>query len=103
MIKTITSVNTPSFDLSPVISKNGLALYFSSNRAAPGHLGTNIWVATRATPSADFNAPVIVANVNSDVSDYLGFISGDGCRLYLVSDRPSGKGGQDIYLASRPK
>lgn len=103
VIATVDSVNTGSYDGSPVISKNGLALYFASGRPSGGPLGNNIWVATRATPTAPFNAAVLVANVNSDSGEYPGFISGDGCRLYLVSDRPSGQGGQDIYVATRPK
>ena len=103
VIATVDSVNTASYDGSPVISKNGLALYFSSNRPSGGPLGTNIWVATRATPTGTFNPAVLVANVSSDSNEYPGFISGDGCRLYLVSDRPGGQGGQDVYVATRPK
>ena len=99
---TLANVNSPTYDGSPVISKNGLALYFSSDR--PGSLaGTNIWVATRGSRGVAFNAPVIVANVSSAANEYPGFISGDGCRLYLVSTRAGGAGGQDIYVATRPR
>ena len=91
-----------SIEASPVISKNGLALYFASDRPG-GPLGRNIWVATRSARGGKFNVPVIVANVNSDGRDYPGFISSDGCRLYLASDRAGGMGAADIYVAKKPK
>jgi Tol biopolymer transport system component len=98
----LVNVNSPTYDGSPVISKNGLALYFTSSRAAPKG-GTNIWVATRPSRNDAFTTPVIVANVNSDGNEYPGFISGDGCRLYLSSERPGGLGNHDIYVATKPK
>lgn len=98
----LVNVNSTSYDGSPVISKDGLALYFSSSR--PAALGaTNIWVATRVSRAVPFNKPVIVANVNSAAEEYPGFISGDGCRLYLSSKRAGGRGGQDLYVATKPR
>ena len=41
--------------------------------------------------------------VNSAQGDEPGWISADGCRLYLYSNRPGGMGMQDIYVAKRPK
>ena len=99
------NVNLPtSYDASPVVSRDGLSLYFSSSRPAPVGLGaTNIWVATRTSRGVPFNSPVIVANVNSPAEEYPGFISGDGCRLYMSSTRAGGRGGQDLYVASKPR
>lgn len=97
------NINSPDADNSPVITKNGLALYFQSARPiAAGRTDTNVWVATRSSPMAPFNAPVVVANVNSTDNEYPGFISADGCRLYISSRRP-GLGGEDMYVAIRPK
>ena len=90
-----------SFEGYPVISKNGLAIYFASDRPGVGLL--DIYVATRGSKTDPFNAPVIVENVNSSANDYPGFISEDGCRLYLSSARVGGVGGQDLYVATRPK
>jgi hypothetical protein len=98
-----TVIGGPAYDASPVISKDKLTLYFTSDRSGAGHAGTNIWVATRTTPTGAFGAPTPVANVSSDSNEYPGWISGDGCRLYLVSSRPGGKGKQDVYVASRPR
>jgi Tol biopolymer transport system component len=81
----------------PVASADGLALYFRSNRPAPLG-GANIYVATRAQTADRFGPPALVANVNSDANEGPSWLSPDGCRLYLWSDRLSTR---DIYVASR--
>jgi Tol biopolymer transport system component len=84
----------------PAVSQNGLALYFGWKANA----AFDIWVATRASTSATFGAPVPVTELNTAAwNDTPGWISPDGCRIYLASDRPGGPGGQDIYVAERPK
>lgn len=98
------NVNTDADDQDyPVISDSRLALYF-----AVGPLGlpanpTDIWVATRTKITDDFAGPIPVPNVNSASNDAPGWISRDGCRLYLTSSRPGGAGLQDLYVAARPK
>jgi hypothetical protein len=85
----------------PVLSKDGLALYFGWDHNKPGF--ADVWVATRATVNDAFSMPIEVTSVNTaNYNDKPGFISGDGCRLYLFSDRP-GLGAQDIYVATRPQ
>ena len=97
-------VNSTFDEYAPIISPNGLVLYFSSTRPfAAGRTDENIWVATRAKTTDDFGVPTQVLNVNSPTADEPSWISNDGCRLYMISDRPGGPGGQDIYLATRPK
>jgi Tol biopolymer transport system component len=84
----------------PVVSHDGLALYFGWKANA----NFDIWVATRASTSATFGAPVPVTELNTLASSETpGWISPDGCRIYLASSRPGGPGGQDIYVAERPK
>lgn len=95
-------VQNPAYDGSPVVSHDGLTLYFSSDRAGAANSGTNIWVATRGALTDPFGEPVPIKPVNSDANEYPGWISRDGCRLYLVSTRPGGKGNQDVYVATRP-
>lgn len=104
VVSRLANVNGTTDEFSPVVSKNGLVLYFASTRSTSGTgtSDTNIWVATRATTTADFGMPTQVLNVNSPESDEPGWISGDGCRLYLYSTRPNGAGLQDIYVARRP-
>lgn len=97
-------VNSTADEYAPIISPNGLVLYFSSQRPfAAGRTDENIWVATRAKTTDDFGLPTQVLNVNSTEADEPSWISNDRCRLYMISDRPGGPGMQDIYVATRPK
>ena len=98
----VQNLNSPAFDGYPIISKNGLSIYLGSQR--PGGVGdTDIYVATRPSRTDPFSVPVIVENVNSPQRDVPGFISNDGCRLYLASKRDGGQGGSDLYVATKPK
>jgi Tol biopolymer transport system component len=84
-------------DGAPVIAADGLALYFRSNRPS-AHGGTNIYVARRADVDTAWQTPELVEGVSSDANDEPSWLSGDGCRLYLTSDR-SGAG--DVFVATR--
>jgi hypothetical protein len=104
VVSSVANVNSPTDDDAyPVVSANGLALYFASSRPLPGAGGFNVWVSTRVLIGAPWSSPSPVANVNSASTEKPSWISPDGCRLYLASDRPGGAGGQDIYVATRPK
>lgn len=94
-------VNSPSNDLTAVISKNGLALYFSSDR--PGSIGgEDIWVARRRSPRSAWKEPVnLGSTVNSGSMDRLRSISTDGRILFFQSNRPGGVGGNDIWAVTR--
>ena len=41
--------------------------------------------------------------VNSPFNDYLAMLSLDGRTLVMVSDRPEGFGGNDLYIATRSR
>jgi hypothetical protein len=100
-IAPVPGVNDPAVnDYSPVVTRNGLKMYFSSVRPSGGPAGYNIWVAVRANIGDPFNTPVLVSNVNSDAYDEPNWISADDCRLYMSSQRG---GKQHIYVARRPK
>lgn len=97
--------NTPASQFAPVISPNGLTLFFATTyHVASASLNdTDIWVATRANVADKFSNPRAVANVNTPQDEEPSWITADGCRLYLQSTRPGGAGAQDIYVATRPK
>ena len=81
----------------PVVSADGLALYFRSHR--PAELaGDNIYVARRASTGDAWGPAALVEAVNSDAGEEPSWLSVDGCRLYLTSDR---SGNADVYLATR--
>ena len=81
----------------PVVSVDGRQLLFRSDRpAALG--GANIYVAERATTEDAWGPPALVVGASSDGNDEPSWLSIDGCRLYLTSDRD---GSADVYLATR--
>jgi Tol biopolymer transport system component len=88
---------TPAAEGDPVISADGLALFFRSDGAAP-LAGSNVYVATRASTTDRFGAPSLVDAVSSNADEGPTWLSADGCRLYLWSDRV---GTADIYVATR--
>ncbi len=91
-------VNTSNTEQFPVVTLDELTLYYSSDKAGgPG--GGDIWVATRASTSVPFGNVVNVAELNSTNDDVPTWISDDGCRIYLASDRA---GTWDIYVATKP-
>lgn len=96
------TINSSADDLSAVISKNGLTLYFSSNRK--GSAGEDIWVSKRRNKHAPWGTPVNLGTVvNSASMDRLRSISADGRILLFQSNRPGGVGGNDIWATTRSR
>jgi hypothetical protein len=96
------TLNTPSDETGPIISPNGLSLYFSSNRAN-GQGSTDIWVAHRATLASAWGAPQnLGATVNSSANDNITGFSLDGRSMLLNSARVAGgQGGADLWISTR--
>ncbi len=85
----------------PVLSADELTIYFSSARTGPDVQGKpDVWVANRATRSGNFSAPVDLVAVNTAASEYVGWVSPDGCRLYFASNRRVNTA-YDIFVAAR--
>jgi hypothetical protein len=97
----VVELNSAANDYSPVVTKDNLTVYFASERPLGGAAGSNVWVATRTTPTEPFARPAPVRNVNSDGDEKPTWISDDGCRLYIATTRDGGRGAQDIYVSSR--
>lgn len=99
----MTSQNVGPIDGHPVLSHDGLTLYWSSTRTDGGAQGsTDIWFATRPTTAAVFGAASRIAELNSTAGESLSWISADGCVAYLQSNRTATIGQQDIFQATRP-
>lgn len=84
----------------PMITEDGLTILFASERAG-GSGQRDLWTARRPSTNRPFDAPQVVANVNSAADEYAGWLSGDGCRVYFSSDRGMAEHHR-IYVASRP-
>lgn len=101
------AINSPFNEQQPAVSKDGLSLYFASNRpegAADAVLDFNIWVSRRACTddSCPWEAPVLLGpGVNTPFNDAGPAPSRDGHWLFLFSNRPGGFGQDDIWAAWR--
>jgi hypothetical protein len=96
----VKELNTPATETGPVPTKDGLTLYFGSNRDnAAGSL--DVWMATRPTTSAPFGAPAKLDVLNTPADEWPTWLSPDGCRLYLSTNRVGGN--YDVYVAQRTR
>jgi hypothetical protein len=94
-------INSASLEASPTLSKDGLVLYFTSNR--PGGLGLqDLWVSRRGCVECPWQEPInLGAPINSAAVDNGANLSGDGHLLFFFSGRPGGRGSTDIYVSHR--
>ncbi len=96
----VTELNSAANEERTSISRDGLELFFASNRLVPT---TNqaVFVSTRASVSAPWSPPVYVAGLNTVGSNAQPALSADGTTLYHVSNRTGGFGLGDIYSSVR--
>jgi hypothetical protein len=93
-------------DARPSITKDGLTMYFDSNR--PGSLvgsspvAVDLWVSTRASISAPWSTPESLGPVfNSPTVDARPVLSFDGTELYFRSTRGDVPVPNDLYVSTR--
>ena len=102
-------VNTQYSERFSMITEDGLALYFASDRpdamGEPNDQGRKSWdmyVALRTSVDEPFGEPVNLGpNVNSAYGDHSSAFSDDGHWMYFASDRPGGCGSYDLYVSYR--
>lgn len=95
------TLNSAGNETNPIISPNGLSLYFTSDRPG-GQGGNDIYVSQRATLNSAWGAPQnLGATVNTSSADNMTGLSRDGRSMLINSNRPGGFGMQDIYLSTR--
>lgn len=95
------TVNSPFADNLPELSRDGLSLYFASNRLGGLGLG-DLWVSRRASVEDPWGFPVNLGPVvNSSAGDLAPALSPDGHYLFFTSNRPGGLGLNDIWVSWR--
>ncbi len=99
----VAELSTPFIDRQTAIRRDGLEIFFGSNR--PGGYGLfDLWVSTRATTSDPWSPPVNLGPViNTALTDGGPAISADGTVLYISSNRGGGFGSFDLYVSTRTK
>lgn len=91
-----------SADGTPFLSADGLSLYFFSIRSDPAAPGNrDLWVARRPEVGGGFEAPSLLAGVNSEALDHLPRLSSDELTLMFVSGRASENAFSNIWIAER--
>jgi len=105
----VAELSSPQADQRPSIRFDGLEIFFFSNRAGstPNAMGvpsSDIWVATRKSVHESWGTPINLGPiVNTPFNEINPHISADGQTLYFSSNRPTGCGGNDVYMTTRIK
>jgi len=94
----VTELNTDATETGPVPTADGDVVFFGSSRDDPAGTRLDVWMATRASATSAFGAPTRVTELNTADDDWPSWLSPDGCRLYLSSNR---NGNYDVYVATR--
>jgi hypothetical protein len=93
-VRNLATINTADDENGPVVTADGLTLYFSSNRAGAsppdprqgqgGFIWNDIWVARRSSTTAAFGPSEPVAELNAPIlHDDPVWVSSDGCTLFF--------------------
>ena len=106
----VADINSGANDLQPNLRRDGLEIYFASNRSgAPGTLGTlggvDIFGATRSQLADAWSTPLDLGpNVNSAAGDETRpSLAWDAMTLYFGSNRPGVEGASDIFATTRQR
>ncbi|NNK81245.1 MAG: OmpA family protein [Flavobacteriales bacterium] len=95
------TINTDKDEMFPHVRNNG-NLYFASN-GHQGMGGLDIFMAEKTGDNEWGNVSNMGAPINTNTNDYGLVFEGDYERGYLSSDRPGGKGKDDLYSFSLPE
>jgi hypothetical protein len=95
----VSELSTPSREVSPAISRDGLTLWLASDR--PGSSGgLDIWKSERASPDAAWGVVQLVPELNSTSDDLPRPLAQDERVMPLASKRDGGV--LQTFLATRP-
>jgi Tol biopolymer transport system component len=100
----IVELNTALQDGQPNVRRDGLEIFFFSNRV--GAAGNDIYSSTRASTKDAWSTPVNLGpDVNSGASETRPSLSWDGTTLYFGSTRTGGgaEGDADHYVTTRER
>lgn len=94
-------VNSSFNDAGPSVSKNGLSLYFNSDRP-DGHGGNDVWVSQWDRVERSWGPPINLGPViNTSTTESVPRLSRDEHWLFFNSNRSGGFGELDIWASYR--
>ena len=76
-------INVGASHIAPTVSEDERVMYFGANGAG----NYDIYVTTRASAAVPFGAPVALVGANGSNDDMPAWVSADGCRMYMWSNR----------------
>jgi hypothetical protein len=93
-------INTQYNDTYAILSRDGLTMYFTSDR--PGSLGgDDLWFATRDSTDGPWDEPQNMRALNTSAADSLAVLSSDEHVMFFHSTRPGGCGTGDLWITRR--
>jgi len=92
----LTAISTAGDEAGPILSADGLELYFASD--LPGN--DNLFVSQRASPQGAFTTSAAITELNTAAADHEPWINGTKTFLVWTSTRVSGN--DDIWMSRRP-
>jgi Tol biopolymer transport system component len=91
-------LSTPDDEVQPSLTDDARLIAFAVRPA----VGTSdVFTAERSSATASWGSRTSLDAINSTSVDFTPFISGDGLRIWFASNRPGGRGGVDLYEATR--
>ena len=98
----LAGINSPATDLLPWLAGDELRLIFVSNREG-GLGGADLWLATRDSIDDDFTGLTNLVDLSSGDNEGRAALSADGLTAFFSSDRGGGRGGPDLWVATRER
>ncbi len=93
------AINSSHLDAEPTFSVDGKEMYLNCHERE-GRLGSDICVSY--FDGLEWSEPMVVHEISSDeYSDFEPLLSPDGSELFIMSDRPGGKGSMDLWVSAR--
>ena len=92
----VPSASSTSADSGSAVTDDLLAMVLNSTRET---VFADLYITTRATPTAAWNPPVALAALDTGGSDLSPILSQDKLQIYWDSD--GGSGSDDLYMATR--
>lgn len=97
----LTELNTVAEEDDVEISRDGLTIYWASDRTGTAGLH-DLWYATRPNTGASFGPAENIVELNTASLDRDPALSPDGLTMFFSSNRAGGAGLLDIWQATRP-